>query len=129
MRISDWSSDVCSSDLSNPRVTGTYCPQIRWTDTASLVFGPMLECDGFMPRQPAFEKICLPCPETRLSTHLPNYRRSDAGDFRWSKFNFRFSLGTRIMLPSQTDNSEETAQMRSEERREGKECDSTGRSR
>src|SRR3546814_4057644 len=58
------------------------------------------------------EKICLPCPERRLPTHLPNYRRSDAGDFRWSKFNFRFSLGTRIMLPSQTDNSEETAQMK-----------------
>src|SRR3546814_7422749 len=78
----------------------------------------MLECDGFMPRQPAFEKICLPCPETRLSTHLPNYRRSDAGDFRWSKFNFRFSLGTRIMLPSQTDNSEETAKMKMHSRSE-----------
>src|SRR3546814_15836463 len=84
MRISDWSSDVCSSDLHGIRVEGLYRQNVVFGQPVSIETGAGVDKD----RQRAFFDVRLP-PTTR------GYKDS----------------------------------MRSEERRVGKECVSTCRSR
>src|SRR3546814_9695677 len=87
MRISDWSSDVCSSDL-----------------------------HGFPPRRPA--------PEPPLPSSLRWKRKSVSKERR------RYSpLEPSQELARRSRSVEQSLSMRSEERRVGKECVSTCRSR
>src|SRR3546814_19306112 len=92
MRISDWSSDVCSSDLSD-------------IDGAALK-------DWLNPQLGKHEKVC----EVEVRLNLPTTLVG--------------KLSRKELVAEERAKAEAAArQTRSEERRVGKECVSTGRSR
>src|SRR3546814_13926837 len=98
MRISDWSSDVCSSDLNNPpdnRLGRQYCPVIRSSDDSA---------------QPTDRRHRLPHCIFWLMPHF-------------------LSGHLEIFWVAKARMSLLRAFSRSEERRLGKECFSTCRSR
>src|SRR3546814_16997926 len=88
MRISDWSSDVCSSDLARPRATGRRVPHPG------------------------------PTPGTRTPARPGR---------RWLLL--RAAGGAAGSLGEEEDDEADEGEGRSEERRVGKECVSTCRSR
>src|SRR3546814_16491823 len=94
MRISDWSSDVCSSDLLKPQAWS-----VLVLDEAQNIKNPTSKAAQAARELNARQRLCL--SGTPLENHL--------GEL-WSLFHF--------LLPG-----------RSEERRVGKECVSTCRSR
>src|SRR3546814_17385932 len=99
MRISDWSSDVCSSDLSS--------------DDRSLPPCPLLDStmDGLA--------VYLMVSSTRLISPLPPTRNKGLAALRSSLCNTPLLSVPLTLIVAK----------RSEERRVGKECVSTGRSR
>src|SRR3546814_12908362 len=103
MRISDWSSDVCSSDLlALPCLTGC----------ATTVYPPA------MVAEPARVAVLDHGQHSSLVIALP-------GDAM-----VRYAYGDRRYFAlRQTGSTEGIAALRSEERRVGKECVSTCRSR
>src|SRR3546814_16619043 len=94
MRISDWSSDVCSSDLPEP---------VCWW-------------------APDFSRR-IRASESEAAEHLVHLMRAAVTD----RMVADVPLGA--FLSGGVDSSAVVALMRSEERRVGKECVSTGRSR
>src|SRR3546814_14549672 len=92
MRISDWSSDVCSSDLQT--------------------------------------QACGPCWAARLIS-ASSWRASGAGSCSGKSLNTRWSelVVTHEHIAYGVDETQHDGQRRSEERRVGKECVSTCRSR
>src|SRR3546814_11665461 len=104
MRISDWSSDVCSSDL------GIFQP-----DRLALGFGK--EQSGVFG-----EKIREPGPV--LCIDITEIARLQCLYFQYGCYIFRIDRPSHLALPSC-----KRTQPRSEERRVGKECVSTCRSR
>src|SRR3546814_15347760 len=62
MRISDWSSDVCSSDLdgSSPRVRGTRAPMAHCTSKNRFIPA----CAG--NRQPTWQRYAVPSVHPRV---------------------------------------------------------------
>src|SRR3546814_12649910 len=93
MRISDWSSDVCSSDLIERRVEGQGQDLGHYSTSTNA----------------------------RTSLALPTARASWARIFTCARLTSRTRALTSAMLRAET--------LRSEERRVGKECVSTCRSR
>src|SRR3546814_16482976 len=110
MRISDWSSDVCSSDLYSRYLTGR-----KPGEPPPTLF-------EYLP-----EDALLFVDESHVTVGQLNgmFRGDYARKSTLAEYGFR--------LPSCIDNRplkfEEWEQMRSEERRVGKECVSTCRSR
>src|SRR3546814_8155603 len=93
MRISDWSSDVCSSDL-----TINWSPQVKQLNLFSLPF--------LMPDYAAIDALIHGEVGKQLFTHI---EKAGVVPLAWGENGYR--------------------QLRSEERRVGKECVSTCRSR
>src|SRR3546814_7510406 len=60
MRISDWSSDVCSSDLSGGGRTGSGVGGGGGTDAQAASTPPSRSA----PKQPVFQPISAPCEPT-----------------------------------------------------------------
>src|SRR3546814_1533021 len=94
MRISDWSSDVCSSDLGDPRAVGSQVPAFRLAEAAHglprgcpAVLGPLAERHRERRRERSAGG-CLPCRRAAagapsrarcrpLGRHRPLGRRSE----------------------------------------------------
>src|SRR3546814_12536494 len=93
MRISDWSSDVCSSDLFEPLRAG------------SISLGNMMLSDNGCQVEPEDRHVGMMFQDYALFPHLSVEKNIAFGLRKWDK------------------------QRRSEERRVGKECVSTCRSR
>src|SRR3546814_19635674 len=103
MRISDWSSDVCSSDL-------VLTLHDEWAYTGHCAY--TLGCERW-------RSGCGQCPHLDV---YPSIRR-DASAANWTaKYDIYSSSRLYVATPSHW-------LMRSEERRAGKECVSTWRSR
>src|SRR3546814_4711548 len=117
MRISDWSSDVCSSDLSPDRFQTCLCKKTRRNARCQRAFSAdQKSSHGFPPRRPA--------PEPPLPSSLRWKRKSVSKERR------RYSpLEPSQELARRSRSVEQSLSMRSEERRVGKECVSTCRSR
>src|SRR3546814_18921467 len=99
MRISDWSSDVCSSDLGDP-----VCPVLLVMDDGR----PGIE---LLRRVEATGK-----PVNGRHEHTPQFRL-----FAWNEIADKHALAANALF--------DLRQVRSEERRGGKECVITCRSR
>src|SRR3546814_16640448 len=103
MRISDWSSDVCSSDLDAP--------------TAQLVAGLYSRALAAIPVDFSAD----------ASGHVRSYALFGDVQFRLTE-RLMFTVGFRYDHETNSLGIDQTAR-RSEERRVGKECVSTSRSR
>src|SRR3546814_15350347 len=116
MRISDWSSDVCSSDLILPDVFDVRSFSVRnlptrWApwDVARLI-GDMFT-----------DKLRMPCPvATNLCVEFPDLQAPT------NKASFKFMRTTSL---ADSKSARFLPQLRTEERRVGKECVRTCRSR
>src|SRR3546814_16985738 len=97
MRISDWSSDVCSSDLAHAAALVA-----RIAIGAVVIFVIVASAFGFLIAEPTADFIARPVEEAAFVGIIIGWRRT-------------------IGSPP--------AELRSEERRVGKECVSTFRSR
>src|SRR3546814_14768588 len=105
MRISDWSSDVCSSDLRYSTVS--WANRLRAscaTAESTGRWGGSVAARRFHEGPPAFQ----PRPRTKL---------------------LQSAFGRSLALAKLRDIHEDSSPCRSEERRVGKECVSTFRSR
>src|SRR3546814_17580621 len=107
MRISDWSSDVCSSDL---LIGGKLHFIVKHTLVARV------EILRFEDRSDG--RIDIVCVASLERIH-PQPKRAHQG--------WRYLAGSDA--PKGISEDDGLADLRSEERRVGKECDSTGRSR
>src|SRR3546814_20866238 len=101
MRISDWSSDVCSSDL----------------------IKTCTKCKIEIPANPAWFRA-----DTKNTTGLSSWCGSCENRIYWENRASRLEY-TRARYRRMAEEEEETLRNRSEERRVGKECVSTCRSR
>src|SRR3546814_19159202 len=110
MRISDWSSDVCSSDLLGIRVTVDNGPDAQ-APALDFIHCDVRETDG---------RPWAACPRTLLHDEVQRYR-AELGLQVFAAFEHEFSLDTPQPQPDRL--------ARSEERRVGKECVRTCRSR
>src|SRR3546814_11054327 len=109
MRISDWSSDVCSSDLdANPLVSPD---------------GGKIAYLGFDDKLRAYENNQL-----YVMNRDGSGKRSLTADWDYGVDAIEWAADGRSVY-AQYDDHGETKDARSEERRVGKECDSTCRSR
>src|SRR3546814_18870684 len=120
MRISDWSSDVCSSDLDGPTsvaiVGGDQLAQQSITAVPDLVRAtPALNASG------SFGALSI------RGIGSVGFSRSSEGSVGVVVDNV--SLGSGSTTPPQLFDVARVAVLRSEERRVGKECVSTCRSR
>src|SRR3546814_12390061 len=106
MRISDWSSDVCSSDLSDD--TG-----FAWQLGGGL---------GFLVN----DRMTVSLDYRYAGTSDPEYKTSDGGKLESEYQSHNVGLGLRYAFG---DSAKDSDGDRSEERRVGKGCVSTGRSR
>src|SRR3546814_12155526 len=119
MRISDWSSDVCSSDL-NDHARNIRSARALNRTVISLGGATALEFGGFLNvkslYQPIFQVIDYETVDWGGFTRLTG----EAG-----------SVGGKVGVRAQfgTVDARQYVNMRTEERRVGKECDSTCRSR
>src|SRR3546814_14184803 len=93
MRISDWSSDVCSSDLS----------------MLAILLGAAIALSAGCSSQASSQPAAPPAPEVSVATVVSRQVH------QWDEFNGRIAAVESVE--------------RSEERRVGKECVSTCRSR
>src|SRR3546814_12958485 len=110
MRISDWSSDVCSSDLSGPDALERVRDSRAFSGTlsGSTTEGAPLILTADRPVAP------LEASQPPSIEDIPNNHLFYA--FQW----FFFAAAAAVIY---------LLALRSEERRVGKECGSTGRSR
>src|SRR3546814_15134204 len=119
MRISDWSSDVCSSDL--------HCPQFSVGD-ASILSNVLQNSfiavyrSSQLRNTPSNGKIC----ESRQNESRHATPPFDPGDPSWTDSTGKSSPRWKRMDAAPSPN---WARQRSAERRLGKECDSTCRDR
>src|SRR3546814_20330405 len=119
MRISDWSSDVCSSDLR--RLDPAHPRQI---DAAGPV-GPVVACDQQVPGGTVAQ-----CGGARLAGRDGDEHRVDGGKAVAAAAHRGAGMKPAPVSSAVVSNSgRPTTLERSEERRVGKECVSTCRSR
>src|SRR3546814_1509701 len=84
MRISDWSSDVCSSDLAEDRADPAYVPargvvdDVEMFDAAFFGIGPR-EAELMDPQQRIFLELCWECMER--GGHAPGESKVPVGIF------------------------------------------------
>src|SRR3546814_14233450 len=133
MRISDWSSDVCSSDLdTNFRDLDVvlFGPEVVqasaifdafWNSEAAL---PISALSKASPEQLA-NAVARVKAEAQGDSAKRYYRRMDASETVRGYFRGELTPHWRRSIEVASD----PPLKRSEERRVGKECDSTGRSR
>src|SRR3546814_14522522 len=127
MRISDWSSDVCSSDLPVVEIVGRLQEAPVPLDDASefdrLFIG---DVDSRFPGSNAFQRLA---DRADLMQDLP--RELDDADSLTRRVSHQhaFLQASRRLAQGPADDTELLGQFRSEERRVGKECVSTCRSR
>src|SRR3546814_14153321 len=111
MRISDWSSDVCSSDLFKVPHASAARGEVAWTS------GKLVGCEFYTP----ISQVSL--GDGRLRDAVAKSSTSNDSLRRFESFGAR----VRRLRLAKTMTQGELA--RSEERRVGKECVSTCRSR
>src|SRR3546814_17565668 len=121
MRISDWSSDVCSSDLTASvefKVVnqGLEAANGQWTDQVWLSLDDKITADDIL-----VSSLQNPSALGSLEEYL-----SSSGTFTIPK---RFRGTVYILVSTDSSNNVDEWPNRSEERRVGKECVSTCRSR
>src|SRR3546814_16211277 len=123
MRISDWSSDVCSSDLRLPRVRGPRLPVARSRGAPPFHF-PLPEVEGALPMKAPLQAVALIVLTAAATTAvvLP-VATATAQQSTVS------SAPTPVAGLPDFSRLVEQVGPRSEERRAGKECASTCRSR
>src|SRR3546814_12837704 len=120
MRISDWTSDVCSSDLKG----ANHCPGNIFI---------------YAPAQKVLTKIDIVSPGTtpffhcdaseNISGYIDAHRRILEYDFDYLVGGHVRRWGTRAAVDTALEYFQDMVNFRSEERRVGKECVSTCRSR
>src|SRR3546814_4361368 len=134
MRISDWSSDVCSSDLQNIVEKGRLGPgQMLAVDLREGKLYHDGEIKDYMASLKPFGEWIVNV------TSIDDLLRPDHGEpVRWEgealrrrQLNYGLTMEALelILHPMVEDAKEAVGSMRSEERRVGKECVSTCRSR
>src|SRR3546814_19969187 len=116
MRISDWSSDVCSSDLRARRPAG------GGSSPAGGVADPAF---WILPRPPPPRPYNRAANQQRRQSSRPDQREDPSVD----KERFELGLKQRKATLGDAYVSKALEQARSEESRVGKECVSTCRSR
>src|SRR3546814_14244590 len=115
MRISDWSSDVCSSDLSLQ-------PQQRSADEQTELYN--------VDRVSKSEGLDgLPADYSKLPPQVPELGPPLPGDLGPAIVNSQQPAVAAYAAPGHDPNDALRKEARSEERREGKECVSSCRSR
>src|SRR3546814_11334193 len=113
MRISDWSSDVCSSDLAGFIDYGSDVePALRLNPEKAI----------FPPDDPPYNRLS-PTPDLYIGAALRGFVRCHECATGGQIMNDHFDPGLAHTHPRRNQHR------RSEERRVGKECDSTCRSR
>src|SRR3546814_19313040 len=117
MRISDWSSDVCSSDLTQQKAAAAYIAQLTRAHAFKMPIVTRLERGGFYPAE---------------AYHQDFYRRNPTHPYivHWDKPKvaaFRAASPNLATYRRALDQPPCGEARRSEERRVGQECVSTCR--
>src|SRR3546814_9432501 len=113
MRISDWSSDVCSSDLAGALSPRAAAPPLLWERLQPRAFSRTIAAS--MPRE-GTARIASP----RLSRELAGWRRKLAAEAAPARSNLSFPILEQAAL---------AVAFRSHERRVGKEGVRPGKTR
>src|SRR3546814_17569040 len=90
MRISDWSSDVCSSDLAFARIIAPHidADDLVWVhDYHMIPLGWLLRQQGLANRMGFF--LHIPWPPTRLLVELRDHRRLVEALFAYDVIGFQ----------------------------------------